>query len=144
MIQPAKRSTAHQKNSTTIDQFMTQTPETIGLKQPLSMAHRIMREHNIRHLPVLDAGKVVGLVSQRDLHLVETLKGVDPKVVAVDEAMTLDPYCVSRDASLEDVVREMARHKYGSAIIVEGERPVGIFTVVDALEALAWALDRRA
>lgn len=126
----------------TIEELMTPTPETIGRKQPLAVAHRMMRDRQIRHLPVLDAGKVVGIVTDRDLHLIETLKGTDINTVAVEEAMTPDPYCVPRTAVLENVVREMARHKYGSVLVVDEDRVVGIFTAVDALRAFAWDLAR--
>ena len=70
----------------TIDQFMTRAPHTIGYHQTLATAHRMMRELSIRHLPVLDGGKLVGILSQRDLHFIETLKDVDPDEVPVSEA----------------------------------------------------------
>lgn len=57
-------------------------------------------EHQIRHLPVLDGGKLVGIVTQRDLHLVETLKGVDQQTVTVEEAMSQDVYTVEPETPL--------------------------------------------
>jgi acetoin utilization protein AcuB len=60
----------------TIQKYMTPTPHTIGQEQTLQVAHDVMREHGVRHLPVLEGGKLVGLLSQRDLHLVETLREV--------------------------------------------------------------------
>jgi acetoin utilization protein AcuB len=51
----------------TVERFMTRSPLTIGQDQPLAAAHRMMREHRVRHLPVLDGGMLVGVVSQRDL-----------------------------------------------------------------------------
>jgi acetoin utilization protein AcuB len=125
----------------TVDKYMSPTPHTIGPTQSLDKAHAIMRAHNIRHLPVLDGGKLVGLVSDRDLKLVETLKDVDPKEVAVEEAMSQEPYTVAPLTRLDEVVREMARKKYGSAVVMDGAKVVGIFTAVDALDALAWVLD---
>src|SRR5690606_1318822 len=77
-----------------IERYMTQSPHTIGRDQTLAAAHRVMREHGIRHLPVLEGGKLVGIVSQRDLHLLETLDDVDPEQVEVSEAMTQDVYAV--------------------------------------------------
>jgi acetoin utilization protein AcuB len=78
----------------------------------------------------------VGLLSQRDLHLIETLRDVDPKEVLVEEAMTQDAYTVAPETPLGGVAREMARHKYGSAVIVRGAEVLGIFTTTDALQAL--------
>jgi acetoin utilization protein AcuB len=76
------------------------------------------------------------MLSQRDLHLIETLKDVDPKEVLVEEAMSQDCYTVAPEALLAAVSREMALHKYGSAVILRGAEVLGIFTTTDALRAL--------
>lgn len=120
-----------------VDQFMTKSPLTVGRTQPMAVAHKFMREHRVRHLPVLEGGRVEGIVSDGDLHLIETLDGVDPERVSVEEAMTSDPYCVTADTSIEQVVRKMAEHKYGCAVVVENSKVVGIFTTVDACRAFA-------
>ena len=125
-----------------IRQFMSSAPQTIGHEQTLERAHEVMRNEKIRHLPVLEGGKLVGLLSQRDLHLIETLSDVDPKDTTVAEAMSQDVYCVSPDAPLVEVAREMAEHKYGSAVVVEGPKVVGVFTTTDALRALVALEDR--
>ncbi len=119
-----------------VKEFMTADVQTIGSGQPLTAAHRIMTDQGIRHLPVLEKKKLVGMVTMRDLHLVETLPGVDPKKVTVEEAMSQDTFAVSPEASLTTVAREMAKHKYGSAVVMRGESVVGIFTTIDALRAL--------
>lgn len=128
----------------TIESFMTRSVHTIGLKSPLVEAHRVMNEHGIRHLPVLEGGRLVGLVSQRDLHLVETLKDVDPKEVLVEEAMSQDCYTVEGGTPLAEVAGEMGRHKYGSAVVMRGGQLLGIFTTTDAMRALEAVLSRPA
>ncbi len=119
-----------------IDDFMTRSVHTIGVKSPLTEAHRIMNEHAIRHLPVLEGGALVGMVSMRDLHLVESLQGVEPKEVTVEEAMSQDAYAVTPGTALAEVARTMALHKYGSAVVVHKGHVQGIFTTIDALTAL--------
>ncbi|HZH14230.1 MAG TPA: CBS domain-containing protein [Archangium sp.] len=119
-----------------VDDFMTRSVHTIGARSPLTEAHRIMNEHAIRHLPVLEGGKLRGVVSMRDLHLIETLKGVDPKEVAVEEAMAQEAYTVPPGTALLEVARTMAMHKYGSAVIARDGKVEGIFTTIDALRAL--------
>ncbi len=121
---------------TTIDHYMTKSPHTIGDDQPLARAHELMREYSIRHLPVLHGGKLVGLVSLGDLHLLETFGKTNLEKATVEEAMTPDPYVVSPDASLGEVAERMAEHKYGTAIVARGTKVVGIFTTIDALRAL--------
>jgi acetoin utilization protein AcuB len=124
-----------------IRQFMTAAPHSIGRDQPLSLAHERMRAWGIRHLPVLEAGKLVGVLSQRDALFVETLRDVDPEKVPVEDAMSSDVYIVGPDVPLAEVAAEMADHKYGCAVVTEGPRIVGIFTTVDALRALIGILE---
>jgi acetoin utilization protein AcuB len=127
----------------TVQKYMTTSPHTVGEDQPMAVAHRMMREHHVRHLPVLRGAKIVGLVSDRDLNFVEALKDVDPRRVLVSEAMTTDPYVVSPEALLDEVVSEMAEHKYGSAVVVQHDKVVGIFTTVDVCTAFAELLHSR-
>ena len=127
----------------TVQKYMTTSPHTIGEDQPMALAHRMMREHHIRHLPVLRGSKVVGLVSDRDLNMVETLKDVDPHKVLVSEAMTQAPYLVSPDAALDEVVSTMAQGKLGSAVVTQHDKVVGIFTTVDSCRAFLDLLNTR-
>jgi CBS domain-containing protein len=127
---------------TVVARFMTADPIAISSDRTLAEAHRVMRENGIRHLPVVDGGQLVGLVSQRDLYLLETLQGVDPDEERVEEAMTAEPYTVAPDASLEEVASTMAERKYGSAVVVAAGDVVGLFTTIDALRALATVLRR--
>ncbi len=121
--------------------YMTPTPHTIGHQQPLIVAQRMMHDHGIRHLPVLDGGKLVGLLSERDVLLVESLPGTDPTEVRAEEAMSQDILTANPDAALADVVETMVERKLGSAVAIDGEHVVGVLTTVDALRAL---LDRLA
>jgi acetoin utilization protein AcuB len=124
----------------TIADRMTKTPHLIGAEQSLDAAHELMRKHRVRHLPVLHGGKLIGVVSERDLHLLQTFRDVDPARVKVEEAMSQDVYAVTPKTPLKDVVREMAQRKLGSAVVVEGTHVIGIFTTVDALDTLAGVL----
>jgi CBS domain-containing protein len=126
----------------TIREFMTRSPHTIGVDQSLAVAHELMRRHQIRHLPVVRDGELVGIVSQRDLLFIEGLVGVDPERVTVEDAMTEDPFAIAPDTSLEWVVMEMARHKLGSTVVKDRGKVVGVFTTVDALGALQQLLRR--
>ena len=125
-----------------IHRFMTPTPHTISTRQTLAEAHQSMRERGVRHLPVVVDGKLVGVVSQRDLYLLETLRGVDVGRELVEEAMSDEPFVVAPDAPLEEVAEAMANRKHGSALVVEGATLVGIFTSTDALRALVTLLRR--
>src|SRR6266536_1666412 len=99
---------------------MTPSPVVTSSRHTLADAHERMREHGIRHLPVVDGGRLFGVVSQRDLYMLETLRGIDAAAETVGEAMTLEPYALPPDAPLEEVARTMADRKYGCAVVIEG------------------------
>lgn len=120
----------------TIDRYMTTTPRTISPRDPLTRAHDIMRAHRIRHLPVILSGRLVGVVTMTDLHLMETLPGVDPGQVPVEDAMSEHVVTVEPDAPLYEVAEEMLEKRVGSVMVLEHGRLVGIFTTADALRAL--------
>ncbi len=128
----------------TLSRYMTRKPRTIGRTATMAEAHRLMREHGIRHLPVMEDGRVVGIVTMRDLHLLETLPGVVPDEVEVEDAMSTDVFVASERDELADVVERMAEAKLGSAVVVGPGGLLGIFTAVDAMRALADILRREA
>ncbi|MGE0400245.1 MAG: CBS domain-containing protein [Kofleriaceae bacterium] len=128
-----------------MSRYMTAKPVTIVRTAMLADAHRILREHAIRHLPVVDdAGNLCGIVSQRDLQLIETLSDVDPESVRVEEAMVENPFIVTGDTALDEVVEIMGEHKYGSVVVMGRSGVDGIFTAVDACRALTEILRREA
>ena len=127
----------------TIQKYMTTTPLTVRPDLTIAAADKIMHENRIRHLPVLNGGQLVGLLSQRDIRLIESFKDVDIKTVQVVEAMSQDVFEVSPSSSLDEVVLTMAAKKYGSAVVTQNSHVVGIFTAVDALQALAELLQTR-
>jgi acetoin utilization protein AcuB len=127
----------------TIQKYMTTQPHSIGRDQTMTTAHRMMREHGFRHLPVLDAGRLVGVLSDRDLRLIEALREVDPDKVLVEDAMTAAPYAVSPDTPVDEVVSTMANHKYGCTVVMQNHTLVGIFTTVDACRVFAELLHGR-
>jgi acetoin utilization protein AcuB len=121
--------------------YMTLTTFAIEVDQSIAVARRLMREHEIRHLPVLQNGVAVGVLSERDILLAESLPGIDPLRTLVDRAMTPNPYTVPADALLGQTARQMAEQKIGSAVVVERGKVIGIFTTVDACRALADLLE---
>ncbi len=115
---------------------MTPQPITIGREQTLATAHAMMRDNGCRHLPVLEHGELVGLLSQRDLYFLETLAGVDLAEDKVEDAMSQEAYAVTPDALLTEVCEHMARNKLGCAVVLERDRVAGIFTATDALRVI--------
>lgn len=119
-----------------IRSYMTSSVQIIGIRRTLEEARELMEEQNFRHLPVMEGGKCVGMVSQRDLQLLDTVPDVDPKSMSVEEAMSQDVLTVDPDQPLASVAGQMARRKCGSAVVMRDGEVVGIFTTIDALNAL--------
>ena len=137
-----KTTTTRPKSETkaadwTVGVLMTPQPLTIGRQELLSTAHRLMRDHRVRHLPVLEHGELIGVVSQRDLYFLETIRGVDLETDIVEDAMTSDTYAVAPSAPIASVTSHMARYRYGCAVVLERGKVAGIFTATDALRLVA-------
>ncbi|MCB1034426.1 MAG: CBS domain-containing protein [Acidobacteria bacterium] len=123
-----------------IKTVMTPFPYSVDLDAPLSEARRLMREHEIRHLPVKDElGELVGVLTDRDLKLVlgpyvDSLASAEPRV---RHACHQGTFTVETGAPLDEVVGRMAEERLGSVLVTKDGRLAGIFTVVDACQLLA-------
>jgi acetoin utilization protein AcuB len=118
---------------------MTSGPFAVGPREPIVNARRLMEKYELRHLPVWSEGKLVGIVSDRDLGSLQRLAqaaAAAKDALTVEDAMTPDPYAPSPDTPLVDVVRVMVDRKIDSAVIVDAGQIVGIFTSTDAMRAL--------
>ncbi len=127
-----------------ISHHMTPSPRTIQRTATLAEAHRMMREYDVRHLPVMAGTKLVGVVSQRDLYLLETIAELDLDKIDVGEATTERPFIVTGDTALDEVLEIMTAQKYGSCIVMGRDGIEGIFTTTDACRVLAALLQRAA
>lgn len=124
----------------TVSEHMTPSPHSIGDEQTLATAKEWMHKYGVRHLPVLHGGTLVGVLSERDITLVESLETVDPHRVRVEETMTEEVFVVAPDTPLDAVASDMAKRRLGSVLVVDEGHVVGIFTTVDACRALVTLL----
>ena len=122
---------------------MTAAPVCVQLDADLADAVDLMEQHNIRHLPVMDGDTLTGVVTDRDLAMIESLLPEEWESICVAEAMTPEPYTVQPDAALWEVAKHMAREKFGCAVITDEQGAVvGLFTTSDALRVLADLAER--
>ena len=119
---------------------MTSLPQATSPDASVAEAAQIMAEGDIRHLPVLERNRLVGVVSLRDIQFLEGLEDVATEGLSIEDVMTEDPYTVPPDEPLDVVAEYMARHKLGSALVIDHEETIGVFTTTDALEALSQLL----
>jgi CBS domain-containing protein len=126
-----------------IQNHMTKALVVVEATHVVDEAALLMRRHDVRHLPVVDVkGRLAGIVSQRDLLLVQSIPGVDAREVAVSEAMSREVYCVQPDAAVEKIARAMAEKRYGACVIANKDKLLGLFTTTDALRLLAHHLEK--
>jgi acetoin utilization protein AcuB len=122
-------------NDLTVQEFTTPTPVTIHPEDSLDKGIEIMQEYGIRHLPVIDEGEVVGVVSERDI-LSNTGKNW-AKMMKIRDVMNPSILSANENDSLGAVAFELSSQKKGSAIILDNNGELaGIFTTTDALNAL--------
>ena len=121
---------------------MTPFPYSIDVDAPLEDAHKLMREHHFRHLPVTRAGAIVGVLTDRDIKLVlgPDFDYPNEQQLTVRDAYVERPCVVPASTPVATVARTMAENHIGSAIITKNDKLVGIFTVTDACRALAEVL----
>lgn len=124
---------------------MTSFPYFVNSDDTLPKIERLMDEHNIRHVPVLKKRRVVGIVSERDLHhFIKRSAPVEEKArIQAGDVMVADPYVVQFSAPLNEVVAEMAKRHVGSAIVVRRGSLAGILSGIDVCRILAEYLDWR-
>lgn len=131
------------KTIPSVRKYMTTTPRSLTARDTLAHAFGLMKELQIRHLPVCEGDAAVGVVSDGDLFRVSAMADVNPEKMTAADVMSPHPYTVSPDAPLDEVVTEMASKKIGSAVVVDNHKVVGIFTATDALGAFAELLHTR-
>jgi len=114
---------------------MSLAPLSVSIDATLREAEDLMIDAGLRHLPVLENGELIGVVSDRDL-----ASGVGERV---RDVCSLDVYSVKRGAALDEVLDAMAERRLGCAIVTRKGKVVGIFTATDACRTFAEYLRKR-
>ncbi len=119
-----------------IGELSVKMPVTVGMESSVKVAREIMTKHRCHHLPVLDGGKLVGFVSDRDLKLFEASGSFEEPI---SEVMSEDVILMKSTAKISEVIEKMLERHAGSVLVDYGAgQPIGIFTTTDALKFL-WA-----
>ncbi len=132
----------------TANDLMTVDPINISLETPLHRVIAIMNTEGFRQLPVVDKGKLVGIISNRDVRQALNSPLVNEILVqkefidnfSAESCMTPNPMTVTPDTPAAKVAEILAFYKYGALPVVDESTLVGIITVTDMLNYVAQAL----
>ncbi len=129
---------------------MTREVVTLEEEQSLREALTLQQLHKIRHIPVVADGRVVGILTDRDLKRASPslLSGIDQKqydelleTIRVGQIMTRNPHTVTPATPLKHVAEILIDRKFGALPVIENNLLVGIITEIDLLRALYEMLD---
>ncbi|MDH4265024.1 MAG: CBS and ACT domain-containing protein [Deltaproteobacteria bacterium] len=118
---------------------------TIAKNERMTIAKKILQEKNIRHLPVVDGKKLVGLVTNMDIRKAEASPATSLEIrelhylldkLTVEEIMTRNVITIGPDISVEEATTLLHDNKIGCLPVVEDGNLVGILTENDVMEIL--------
>ena len=130
----------------TVNDMMTVVPDTRSSTTPLRDIIGMMKAEGYRHLPIVDNGKLVGIITDRDIRLVMNSPMVlherrqDEQLidtVTAEACMTANPVTVTPDTPAYRAAEMLSIYKFGALPIVDDEKLVGIITVTDFLDYFA-------
>lgn len=120
--------------------WMSRKVLSLKPKAPAIDAWELMHEHNIRHVPIIENGKVVGIVSDRDMRsLIHSGRSRATHSLfekSIESIMTRKPICITPEASIREAGEIICREKVGALPVVEEGTLVGIVSERDVIWAL--------
>jgi acetoin utilization protein AcuB len=126
----------------TLEQVMTEFPHTIDADETADTAHAMLIRYGVRHLPVEQAGEIVGVLSERDVNLALSPSGEGAGAIAVLALCSRPAYMVDKREPLAPVLRRMAERRYGCVLVSDRGQLVGIATAPDLFRWMAAWLER--
>ncbi len=116
-----------------VSEIMSRELITITPDKRVGQALQLMQNQKIRHLPVTEKGRMVGWLTSRDLR--EVLLASMLEKITVADVMIKAPISVGADTEVEEAARLIKEHKIGGMPVLEGDRLVGVITMLDLIGA---------
>lgn len=133
------------KNKEPVSKIMTRNVIAIDKNAKLPEADKLFRKHKIRHAPVVENDKIVGMLSLTDLSRISFADNYDDNqsiddsiysMLSVAQIMANNPVKVSPDTVIKDVASLLAKKEFHALPVVDNEQLVGIVTTTDLLKYL--------
>jgi len=118
-----------------IRDLMTENPTTVEPSATLVEAARVMAQEDVGPVPVVEGGRVVGILTDRDIVVRAVAEGRDPQSTTVQDVVSTDLATVQPDSSLDEALQLMAQRQVRRLPVVEGEKLVGIVAQADVARA---------
>ena len=116
---------------TTVADVMTPGVESTTSSEALRDAARTMREGDFGSMPVVDDGRLVGILTDRDIVVRGVAEGLDPTAASVGDVASRDPVTVAPDQQLDEAMELMAHHRVRRLPVVADGRLVGVLSQAD-------------
>tara|TARA_B100000315_G_scaffold252973_1_gene290834 strand:+ start:2034 stop:2675 length:642 start_codon:yes stop_codon:yes gene_type:complete len=125
-----------------VKEVMSKNPVTIGPAAKLRAVNELMKANKVRHVPVIKNGKLVGIVTEKDIRYAmipekipgkKIPKGWNLDHLKVQDVMTKDAIAISQETQVEEAARIIYGSKIGALPIMKNNKLVGIISVMDIL-----------
>lgn len=115
-----------------VREIMTKTAQTILPDATVEQASQKMRDYNIGLLPVVEEGKVLGVVTDRDIVVHAIAEARNPHLTTIREVMTEKPFSCYEDQSVTEASRIMEKHHVRRLIVLNRRHKLaGVLTLTD-------------
>jgi CBS domain-containing protein len=115
----------------TVKDAMTANPRSVSGGDSVVEAARLMRDEDIGSLPVVEGGRLVGIVTDRDLAIRVVAESAPPESTSVGDVLSREAITATPDQDLDEALKLMAHHQVRRLPVVEGERLIGILAQAD-------------
>ncbi len=129
-----------------ISEIMTKKVITLSTLDDLTTAEELFKKNNIRHMPVTENNKVIGMLSYTDLLRISFADAVDEheqhvdtmvyNMFTIEQVMAKDVICVSSKATVQEVAAFLAKKEFHALPVVDNDKLVGIVTTTDLINYL--------
>lgn len=133
------------KTHVPITHIMTSQVVTVDVQSTLADVEHIMKKKHIRHIPIVDEGNIIGIVSLTDLQrlsytssFAEVEEGQEEEVpiynlLTLDQVMVRNPFCIQKNATVGDACDVLLKMDFHALPVVDGKALMGIVTTTDLL-----------
>jgi CBS domain-containing protein len=111
--------------------IMTKAPETVTPGTYIGDVARIMRDLDVGFVPIAEEGRILGVITDRDITIRVTAAGLNPYDSPVQDFMTPNPVTVSAGDNVDDVRKLMADRQIRRVLVTDGDSVVGVISLGD-------------